>query len=233
MTLFQILERETPARHLDFLLIGAHAVNQYGYSRDTADVDLLVRRAERDAWLALFEGLNYRVFAEKPTFLQLEAPKDFVWPVDLMFVNDQTWEKMRAEAVEISIGNARCRVPKLLHLIALKVHALKHGHARRFAKDFQDVEGLISINRLDVASTMEQQNSTRKSPGRAQEIEASISRFVARQPDLDLPIEPSFVSTPPHLDPIAMYWRCEELMRQGRRPARRELRERVEVQFSL
>jgi hypothetical protein len=42
-----------------------------------------------------------------------------------MFVNDQTWSKMLSEAMWISIGDARCKVPKLLHLIALKVHAFE------------------------------------------------------------------------------------------------------------
>ena len=152
MTLLQVLEREAPARGVDFIIIGAHAINQYGYSRDTSDVDLLVRRSERDAWLNLFTSLKYTPFSEKPAFLQFKASPEFVWPVDLMFVNEQTWNKMVAEAIWISIGDARCKVPKLLHLIALKVHALKHSHVGRFMKDFQDVEGLIKVNQLNVAS---------------------------------------------------------------------------------
>ena len=152
MTLFQVLEREAPPRGVDFLIIGAHAINQFGYSRDTADVDLLVRATDRDTWLKLFTDLDYTVVSEKPAFLQLKAPSEFIWPVDLMFVNEQTWNKMAAEAVHISIGDASCKVPKLLHLIALKVHALQHTHAGRFMKDFQDVEGLIKINCLDVES---------------------------------------------------------------------------------
>ncbi len=153
MTLFQTLEVETRTRGLGFLIIGAHAINQYGYSRDTSDLDLMIRRTDRESWIALFSSLNYRLFSEKPGFLQLEAPKEFVWPVDLMFVNDTTWEKMSAASVSVEIGNATCRVPKLLHLIALKVHALKNGHTARFLKDLQDVEGLILVNKLEVASS--------------------------------------------------------------------------------
>lgn len=152
MTLFQVLEREATARRLDFLIIGAHAINQYGYSRDTADVDLLVPRADRDRWLQLFFGLGYSVFAERATFVQLNGPKDRAWPVDLMFVNEETWNKMAARAVWVSIGDAQCKVPALLHLIALKVHALKHSHPGRFMKDFQDVEGLLKVNHLDIAA---------------------------------------------------------------------------------
>ena len=152
MTLFQTLENEAGARGLGFLIIGAHAVNQYGYSRDTSDIDLLTRRDDREQWLKLFTDLGYTIYKDRPNFLQLSAPEDKIWPVDLMLVNDATWNKMAPEAVPVSIGNAACKIPKLQHLIALKVHALKHGHEGRFFKDFLDVGGLIKVNRLDVAS---------------------------------------------------------------------------------
>ena len=61
MTLFQTLEGETRTRGLGFLIIGAHAINQYGYSRDTSDLDLLIRRTDRESWIALFSSLNYRL----------------------------------------------------------------------------------------------------------------------------------------------------------------------------
>lgn len=152
MTLFQILESEAGTRGLGFLIIGAHAINQYGFSRDTSDIDLLIRRDDREQWLSLFHQLAYTIYNDRPNFLQLSAPRDKIWPVDLMLVNDATWSKLAPEAVLVSIGNARCKIPKLQHLIALKVHAMKFGHARRFLKDFLDVVGLIKTNRLEVAS---------------------------------------------------------------------------------
>ena len=101
MTLFQLLERETRARGIDFLIIGAHAINQYGHSHSSA-------------------------------------------------------------------------------------------------------MGLL--------------NSTKKWPARAAEIEAAIAAFRPQPAEFELPAAPEFNSEPPHLDPVAMYWRCEELVRQGARP---------------
>jgi hypothetical protein len=152
VNLWQAIETEARARKLDFLVIGGHAVNQYGYSRETADVDLLARGTEREQWLQVFEALGYKLYSEKTTFLQLTAPPQFGWPVDLMFVSDDTWRKMSAEAKEVRFADAPCRVPKLQHLIAMKVHSLRHGHAHRFLKDFQDVVGLIDVSGIDVAS---------------------------------------------------------------------------------
>jgi hypothetical protein len=50
VALFEQLHTETRARGLDFLVIGGLAVNFYGYSRDTADLDLLIRRESRAEW---------------------------------------------------------------------------------------------------------------------------------------------------------------------------------------
>ncbi len=36
--------------------------------------------------------------------------------------------------------------------MALKLHALKHTRPHRFLKDFQDLEGLVRINQLDLNS---------------------------------------------------------------------------------
>jgi len=164
-------------------------------------------------WLSLFEGFGYTVYEEKPTFLQFTAPPNFVWPVDLMFVNEATWSKMMPEAVWVSIGEARCKVPKLQHLIALKFHALKHTHAGRFVKDFQDVVCLIQVNRLDLASveirkyssSMEPANSMKKSAARAAETETAVAPFKSKPPELDFPVDPSFDPQPPRLDPEAMF----------------------------
>jgi hypothetical protein len=116
MTLFQTLEMESGTRGLGFLIIGAHAINQYGFSRDTSDVDLLIRRDDREQWLSLFTTLGYTIYNDRPNFLQLSAPRDKIWPVDLMLVHAATWDRMAPEAVSVSIGNAACKIPKLQHL---------------------------------------------------------------------------------------------------------------------
>ena len=38
----------------------------------------------------------------------------------------------------------------LEHLIALKLHALKHGRIERYLKDYLDVEGLVRANKIDL-----------------------------------------------------------------------------------
>jgi hypothetical protein len=137
---------------LQFLVIGGLAVNLYGYSRDTADLDLLICVPQREPWLGLFSELGYTIYGDAGTFLQLSPPKQGAWPVDLMLVREGTFATMSAASRESDLYGTRSRVPCLEHLIALKLHSHKNGRFERFLKDFLDVENLISINRVDIKS---------------------------------------------------------------------------------
>lgn len=67
---------------------------------------------------------------------------------------------------------------------------------------------------------MEPKPFIKKSSTPAGPTEDASFIFTPLPPELDFPIDPDFHSVPPHLDPVAMYWRGEELMRQGARPPR-------------
>ena len=152
MGLFATLEQEARQRELPFLVIGGLAVNFYGYSRDTADLDLLVCGDQRSAWLQLLATLKYAVFHDADTFVQLSPPAQGEWPVDLMVVQAATFTPMLSAGLAVEMFGTRVVIPSLEHLLALKLHALKHAGVHRFLKDFQDVEGLVRINRLDLKS---------------------------------------------------------------------------------
>src|SRR5258707_10609090 len=98
MELFETVERESRSRNLEFIVIGGLAVNFYGYSRDTADLDLLVCRTARAAWIQLFSKLEYIVAQDAENFVQFGPPKEGEWPVDLMFVREPTITTMMAES---------------------------------------------------------------------------------------------------------------------------------------
>lgn len=150
MGFFQTIRDEAQKRNLQFLVIGGLAVNLHGHSRDTADLDLLVLNETRPLWLEIFKGLGYTIYSDGGVFIQLDPPEKGAWPVDLMFVNAETFTKMMQVSLEEDIFGARLRIPRLDHLLALKVHALKNTHTGRFMKDFMDVENLIRIHKLNI-----------------------------------------------------------------------------------
>jgi hypothetical protein len=152
MSFFEDLNREARARDLPFLVIGALAVNCHGFTRDSADLDLLVQWDRRRAWLDLLGQLGYVVERDAEVFVQLAPPRHGAWPVDLMLVREPTFGPLHAASREVELYGVRLRIPSLEHLLALKLHALKHGHAGRFLKDFLDVENLVRVNQLDLHS---------------------------------------------------------------------------------
>lgn len=150
MNLFEILLRLSRDYSLPFVVIGGHAVNALGYSRQTLDLDLMVRRADRDAWLAALGQVGYALDRDGEVFAQLSPGIQGMWPIDLMLVNESTFAGILSESTEKEFRSVKLRVPSLEHLCALKLHALKHGLPHRDAKDFGDLTQLLFANTVDV-----------------------------------------------------------------------------------
>ena len=94
-------------------------------------------------------AIGYVFYNEGPTFLQFNPPNSDTLPLDIMLVNDETFAKFQAEAVPVSSNIPQAKMVSLLHLLALKCHAIKHGHKGRVEKDVDDVLGLIRVNQVN------------------------------------------------------------------------------------
>lgn len=149
MAPFDRISKLASSRQLPFLLIGGHAVAAHGYGRTTVDVDLLIRKHDRQSWLDELSGLGYRLYHDGVSFLQLSAAEKGNWPLDLMLVDEATFEGMWAEAISTVLDDIQLKIPSLRHLLALKLHALKSMPPHRLLKDLQDVASLIKANGLD------------------------------------------------------------------------------------
>jgi len=138
-------------RGLQFLVIGGHAVNAYGERRQTGDLDILVREADRKAWLNLVTSMGYSLFHQHEAFLQFRPSKLAVWPLDLMLVEDRTFDGLLAESAEVNFGGAQnVRIPSIEHLIALKLNVLKQVGRERELKDLADIVALVRIGKFEV-----------------------------------------------------------------------------------
>lgn len=130
-------------RGMRFLVSGGHAVNAYGVSRQTGDLDLIVERSRKEDWTSLLKKLRYKAYQDDPRFSRFEPPELAAWPIDLMYVDDTTFEKMHAAANETEIGVAAVRVTSPEHLVTLKIHALKYNQPHRRPKDYGDLIALL------------------------------------------------------------------------------------------
>lgn len=146
-----VLSQRARERGLAFLLIGGHAVIAHGHPRNTFDLDLAVPRPAVAEWRAFVLALGYTVHLEGPTFVQFNPPDALTLPLDLMVVGEDTFRQLEAAAVDAPASTAGMRMVCLRHLLALKSHAIRHGHSGRIEKDVDDVIGLVRANRVDVA----------------------------------------------------------------------------------
>ncbi|HAV63045.1 MAG TPA: hypothetical protein DCY13_11855 [Verrucomicrobiales bacterium] len=149
MSTFSKLAMEAAESGLRFLLIGGHAVAHHHYPRTTEDIDLLVSSHDRESWLAIAGRVGLTLFHDGGSFLQFTPPAPSGWRLDLMLVNASTFDKMSAAAESGSLEGQSVRLPSLDHLLALKLHALKHARGIRVLKDMDDVANLIINNRID------------------------------------------------------------------------------------
>ncbi len=136
---------------LPFLVIGGNAVNVYGYPRTTSDIDLLIREEDRRAWDTLITGLGYLPHQIMRAFHMYNPQQRGEPPVDLMLVDAGTFGKLASERGKSVLAETEIFVPKLSHLLALKLHALRNGGAHRFDRDMSDVVTLVQVNRVDLA----------------------------------------------------------------------------------
>lgn len=143
------------AQGLESLLVGGNAVNLYAYRRTTFDVDLLVRENDSQRWLTFFEQRGYRVVHRTANFIRMHFAADptKALPVDLMLADEDTFQKIRAESRRRDIGErVQLAIPTPLHLIAMKLHALKSQARVERGVDFDDVIHLMRTAKIDIDS---------------------------------------------------------------------------------
>lgn len=146
---FENIDAQARAAGLRFLVIGGQALNTYGSPRATLDVDLLIRATDRTAWLTILGGEGFRIKHDGGNFLQLSPPYGVPWPLDLMLVNQSTFDNLAERARMVDCCGVKARVPAPEHIIALKLHALVHGPSSRMEKDFPDIVRLGRMCGMD------------------------------------------------------------------------------------
>lgn len=136
-------------RGLPNLLIGGNAVILLGYIRNTIDLDLLVPESSRAGWLDLMRELGYRFFHGVAAFAQFEPPTSTGAPVDFMFVEQATWEKLIEGAQEMDLAGERVLLPRPEYLVALKLHAAASPTRSHPEVDWEDIRQIMLLCALD------------------------------------------------------------------------------------
>jgi len=128
------------------LIIGGNALIAYGSERLTQDCDCAVVATDERELSSTLSKAGY-VFSERFDSFSRYIHLGRIKPtVDVMLLDETTFEKLWIESREVTLDCQQLRVPKPLHLVALKLHALKQN-PDRMGKDWEDIKFLLDTTR--------------------------------------------------------------------------------------
>jgi len=151
--ILNIASHVLPDAGVNCMLIGGFAVNYYGYTRNTLDVDFMIIGDQLDLVksIMLNAGFTNMTIGENASFFS--AP-DSNFRVDFLQVDMETMNKLQSNAVTASIHGYKINVPSLKDLLAMKIFSLSQQESRRLAKDLPDIAYLTVLNQLDLESDL-------------------------------------------------------------------------------
>lgn len=143
--LADLMMRSEQAGLFRLFLIGGRALEAHGVIRFTKDVDFLVASHDVPAVGAVLAKTGYVKTDENAIFSRWKHPSLTSDDVDVMYVNQTTFEKLMEHSKILWLGHAGLRVPSVPSLIALKLHAIKSNPERK-EKDGRDIAELLGKN---------------------------------------------------------------------------------------
>ncbi|MFA7172766.1 MAG: hypothetical protein WC340_05035 [Kiritimatiellia bacterium] len=146
----QIVSEGMAERGVSILLIGGMALPAFDVVRQTIDLDCLVAASQEGALRDVLVSAGYQEVARTAMFVRYSSPSVYHYDVDVLLVDDITFEKILADSRMFDAGSGSFYVPSLAHMIMLKLHAMKNNRSREL-KDLNDVVELLRAHPGEVA----------------------------------------------------------------------------------
>ncbi len=137
------------AHGIEPLLIGGFAVNHYGYTRATLDVDFMTASDQRATVCRALKAAGFTNMDQHDNVVFFSRP-EYPMRVDVLQVDSATMGELMTRAVEVRHAQVAVKIPALEDLLAMKLFALKQGGDRRVHKDLPDVANLVVANEVDI-----------------------------------------------------------------------------------
>jgi len=131
------------------LVCGAFALQAYGLSRATQDLDFVVPVEAQEALVAFLEGQGYETLHRSPAFSNHLHADPVRGRVDFVYVSGATSRLVFQHARSHSSPSGLIvRVPSPEHLVAMKVLAMKNDPGRTF-REMADLQFLLGVPGID------------------------------------------------------------------------------------
>ncbi len=132
------------------LLIGGFAVNHYGFTRATLDIDFLLAVDDLAALKGKMIAAGYTNFSLHDNVAFFQRPGSGI-RIDFVQTDRETMRAMLDRALPAKIFKNGITVPCLEDLLAMKLFSIKFGSWERREKDTSDVVHLCVLNDISPA----------------------------------------------------------------------------------
>lgn len=137
------------SRNEPLYVVGAVALVALGIGRQTEDLDFLARKSFSSAVIEFMERSGFETLHRSPGYSNHLHPEAARGRVDFIYSNDETIERIGAQAREVVVGDLSFRAPSPEHLAAMKIVAMKNDPKRTW-KDLRDIHLLMSLEGVDL-----------------------------------------------------------------------------------
>lgn len=151
-TALEILMGGLAERRIECLLVGGHALPVFGVVRQTVDVDCLIAEGSLPGIADVLAREGYAEKERTPNFVRYRHHSAHLMDVDVLLVDQGTFDRMHKESVSSQVGPVAARVPSLPHFIALKLHAIRNN-PKREPRDVADIVDLLRANPDAIAAS--------------------------------------------------------------------------------
>lgn len=148
-TVIQLLLDFFNARQIEHALIGGFALKAYGYLRATQDVDFILKQIDQSKVVEFVESLGYVTLHRSKGYSNHRHTLAGLGQIDFVYIRGETAETIFSQSQKICILNGvELPVVKPIHLIALKIFAIKNDPGRRL-RELADIEYLMTLPEVD------------------------------------------------------------------------------------
>lgn len=145
---FHLVSKVSKKASVPCVLIGGFAINFYKVTRSTLDIDFLITKEDFKKIKAAILAAGYAQDFATDVAVRFSNKRDAL-DIDFMIVDSRTREKIIECGKSAEVVGEKLIIPSIDHLIALKLHAIKHNQKNRIWKDLPDIISLIRMNKID------------------------------------------------------------------------------------